>query len=59
VSNNKTWVLEELKGWIQQGISSLKVDELNMYTTVEKVRSTEKINTMIMVLKKIDELENR
>jgi len=57
MKNNRTWVLEELKSWLQKGISSLKVDVLNMYTDAEKVRLTEKINTMIMVLGKIDELE--
>jgi hypothetical protein len=44
-------ILKELRGWLIQGIHSLDDDNGN------NARITEKINTMKMVIGKIDELE--
>lgn len=48
-------ILEELKGWLSQGIVCLDSDYMGADT--EAVRKSVKLNTMKMVLGKIDELE--
>ncbi|KNY26360.1 hypothetical protein [Pseudobacteroides cellulosolvens] len=48
-------VLDELKGWLLQGITCLKSDN---YSEQEKPIIDLKANTMDMILQKINELEN-
>ena len=53
--NNSIWVIDEFTEWINEGIKS--IEELaNKTTGEEKIRLTEKLNTMIMVKGKLDEL---
>lgn len=54
--NRADAILEELRGWLIQGMHCID-DTYYEEGSIEKIRITEKINTMSMVVGKIDELK--